>query len=79
MREFNKLVQEWGLRYSPLSNARYTWTNGQENLIMCRLDRFMMSRDWEDWYPHFFQEALPKVVSDHWSVVLLHYKVKFWA
>lgn len=43
-----------------LCNARYTWTNGQEQLVMSRLDKFLVSGTWEDFYPHYFQEAFPR-------------------
>lgn len=33
--------------------------------MLCRLDRFLVIGDWEDFYPHYFQEALPKVALDH--------------
>lgn len=32
--------------------------------------RFLISNCWEDLYPHFYQEALPKITSDHWSILL---------
>lgn len=50
-------------------NSRFTWKNGRENPILCRLDRFLISMDWEDHYPHFFQEAFSKLVSNHWPII----------
>lgn len=38
--------------------------------IMCRLDRFLVSSDWEDLYPSFIQECLPKLTSDHWPIII---------
>lgn len=40
-RDFNNLVQEWGLRESLLSNVKFTWLNVQENSIICRLDKVL--------------------------------------
>lgn len=37
---------------------------------MCRLDRFLVSNEWEDLYPQFMQEALPKITSDYWPTLL---------
>lgn len=51
MRDFGEFVHSWGLKDSPLSNAEFAWTNGQENPTLCHLDRFWVSMDWEDIYP----------------------------
>lgn len=51
-------------------NARFTWTNGQENPTMCRLDRFLVSNCWEDHFPQFIQVSLLKVALDHWPIIL---------
>ena len=37
---------------------------------MTRLDRFFISADWADLYPHSSQVALPKPTLDHCSIVL---------
>lgn len=70
MRDFDGLVRSARLRDSPLSNAKFTWMNNQSRLVLSTLDRFLVSRDWEDAYPFFFQKVLPKVTSNHWPVML---------
>lgn len=45
MRGFEEFVCVGGLRESPLSNAKFTWTNGLSNLVMSRLDRFLVMGD----------------------------------
>lgn len=54
MRDFDDFVRCANLRDSPLSNTKYTWTNGQYSLVLCRLGRFLASGDWEDCYPQYF-------------------------
>lgn len=56
MRDFDEFMHLSDLKDSPLCNARYTLTNGQDRLVMSRLDRFLVTSSWEDFYPHFFQE-----------------------
>ena len=54
----------------PLCNTRFTWSNLQENLVCCRLDRFLYSLGWDGVFPNSRQESLPRVVSDHCPIVL---------
>lgn len=54
MRNFEEFVSFGNLRDSSLCNAKYTWTNSQERLVMSRLDRFLMGGTWEDFLPTFF-------------------------
>lgn len=70
MRDFENFVLEAKLCDCPSSNASFTWTNGQTPSILSRLDKFLVSRDWEEMYPHYFQEVRTKITYDHWSVVL---------
>lgn len=48
----------------------YTWTNGKDNPMMGSLDRSLVSGDWEDVYPNYYQEVLPKLTLDRWSILL---------
>lgn len=45
MRDFDDFVRCANLRDSPLTNAKYTWTNRQNSLVVCRLDKFLPSGD----------------------------------
>lgn len=62
MRDFRTFVNDCALRDCPMLNAKFTWTNGQDQPIMCHLDRFLVSFDWEELYPRFIQECLPKLL-----------------
>lgn len=37
---------------------------------MSRIDRFLVRGDWEEFYPHYYQEVNVRTASDHWPVVL---------
>lgn len=41
MRDFDSFIRECELIDLPLNNARFTWSNLQENRVCCRLDRFL--------------------------------------
>lgn len=77
MRDFNEFVQIHALRDCHLTNANFTWTNDQESPILCCLDRFLVSNSWEDLYPQFAKEALPKITLDHWSILFSTSRIKF--
>lgn len=62
MRDFGEFINSCSLRDCPLRNAKFTWTNGQSNL---RLDRFLISPEWEELYPCYSQEGISKIVFDH--------------
>ncbi|XP_073311016.1 uncharacterized protein [Primulina huaijiensis] len=67
---FDKLIGELGLYDPPLLNAKYTWSNLRDDPICCRLDRFLISNGWMDFFPHFRQMVLPRITSDHYPVIL---------
>lgn len=70
MQDFGKFVNECSLRDCLILNAKFTWTNGRDAPIFCKLDRFLVSNEWEKLYPRFFQEGIPTIVSDHLPAIL---------
>lgn len=48
LRQANAFLQDLGLREPPSVGRRFTWTNGQEEPIWVRLDRFIVNSDWAD-------------------------------
>lgn len=77
MRDFNSFMNQNDFCNSPLMNAKFTWTDGREPSLLSRLDRFLVSSCWEENYPHFTQEAIPKIASDHWPIMLNTSKVNY--
>ena len=70
MRRFNEVVNELGLRDLPLQGGPFTWRGGNGNQCMSRLDRFLVSADWESQFSNVIQRTLPRPVSDHCPVLL---------
>ena len=70
MRRFNEVVNELGLRDLPLQGGPFTWRGGNGNQRMSRLDRFLVSADWESQFSNVIQRTLPRPVSDHCPMML---------
>ncbi|XP_019054287.1 PREDICTED: uncharacterized protein LOC109115081 [Nelumbo nucifera] len=51
--------------------AHYTWTNNQDSPTLVRLDRFLVSANW-DVFPDFRQISLPRPVSNHAPIQLVY-------
>lgn len=47
-----------------------TWSRGEVNIQASRLDRFLISSEWNDIFRKINQIALPKVISDHNPIML---------
>ena len=70
MRRFNEVLNELGLRDLPLQGGPFTWRGGNNNQSMSRLDRFLVSADWESKFSNVIQRTLPRPVSDHCPMLL---------
>jgi len=70
MRSFDDFIRQCNLRDPLLCNASFTWSNMQERLVYTRIDHFLFSFDWEDHFPQLRQEALVRIVSDHYPLAL---------
>jgi hypothetical protein len=58
------------MSYFPLAGGTCTWSNNQENPSWSRLDRFLVSPNWEVKFPGSIQKRLPRLCSDHFSILL---------
>ncbi|XP_059623067.1 uncharacterized protein LOC132266231 [Cornus florida] len=50
--------------------AAFTWSSGRDSVTLSRLDRFLVSGDWEEKFPDVTQAALVRVMSNHVPLVL---------
>lgn len=48
----------------------YTWFNNQENPTLEKLDKILVSKDWEDLFPTAIVKRLPREVSDHNPLII---------
>jgi hypothetical protein len=49
----------------PLVGGSFTWSGNHDPLVWSKVDRFLLSLDWEAHFPNVSQRRLPKVLSDH--------------
>ncbi|KAL4180768.1 hypothetical protein AMTRI_Chr12g234070 [Amborella trichopoda] len=54
----------------PSQGPRFTWSNHTTNPSLSKLDRFLISIDWESTFPRTHSIALPKPTSDHCHILL---------
>jgi hypothetical protein len=66
----NSIIITYALREIHLSGGQYTWTNSQADPTLEKLDRFLMSSDWEDLFPLTTVHKLNRDISDHNTLIL---------
>jgi hypothetical protein len=71
MLDFSDFIEDLNLVDLPLGGGgQYTWSSGTENPSLSRIDRFLISSDWEDHFPDVVQNLLPRPLSDHHPLIL---------
>nr|CAD1824258.1 unnamed protein product [Ananas comosus var. bracteatus] len=53
-----------------MGNQNYTWSNMQSNPTLAKLDRFLISTDWDQLFPLTKVLAMPRITSDHSPILL---------
>lgn len=62
---FRRFVDEMELKDIFLHGRRYTWSNERENPTLEKLDRILVTVNWELRFPYCFLQALSSDMSDH--------------
>ena len=70
MRRFAEIVNELELRDLHLQGGLFTWSGGRNGRSMSRLDRFLVSSDWESQFCNVVQRSLPRPIFDHYPLLL---------
>ncbi|RVX03329.1 hypothetical protein CK203_019942 [Vitis vinifera] len=59
-----------GMSRGVLLGGMFTWSGGLNNLLKSRIDRFLISEDWEVHFQGCIQGVLARPVSDHSPIIL---------
>lgn len=67
---FNSMIHFYELRELVMSGGIFTWSNNQDPAVLEKLDRILVTKDWEDFFPQACVNELSRKVSDHNPLVL---------
>ncbi|RVW83364.1 LINE-1 reverse transcriptase-like [Vitis vinifera] len=70
MRRFTEVVEDLELRDYPLQGGLFTWRGGLNNQSQSRLDRFLVTDEWDRMFNGAMQGILARPVSDHFLFFL---------
>ena len=70
MLEFSDFIYEQGLMDLPLAGGSFTWSISQDPSLWSRIDRFLVSPEFEAWFSGVIQKRLPCLCLDHFPVLL---------
>ena len=70
MQEFHDFLNYSALVDLPLRGGAFTWSRSGGDAVCSRLDRFLVSLEWEEQFPEALQIRLPRPFSDHFPLTL---------
>jgi exonuclease III len=70
MGSFKATIDALHLKEIRLNGRRFTWSNGQDNPTLTRIDRFFCTPEWELLFPSCYLHSLPSTMSDHTPLLL---------
>uniref|UniRef100_A0A7N2M4C3 Uncharacterized protein n=1 Tax=Quercus lobata TaxID=97700 RepID=A0A7N2M4C3_QUELO len=70
METFSEFVEDLNLIDLPLEGGSYTWSSGTDQPAISRIDRALVTPNWEEHFPNVFQRILPRPIFDHSPILL---------
>uniref|UniRef100_A0A0V0IEM2 Putative ovule protein n=1 Tax=Solanum chacoense TaxID=4108 RepID=A0A0V0IEM2_SOLCH len=71
MREFSDFIEDLKLLDIQLEDGQYTWFKRDNQDIASRIDRILISKEWDENFNNIKQIALQRLGSDHTPIALL--------
>jgi len=71
MSMFNDFIGKFQLKELFISGAKFTWSNKQKHPILVKLDKMLVTYEWEDRFPKCFAWSKAWVGLDHCPLVLI--------
>ena len=70
MRHFSQVIDDLELKDFLVLGGQFTWKGGLHNCIMARLDKFLVSEEWDYLFGGVRQSILPRPTSNHFPILL---------
>ncbi|XP_059284835.1 uncharacterized protein LOC132038130 [Lycium ferocissimum] len=70
MREFSDFIEYMNLVDLQLEDATFTWFKGDNQETASRIDRILISEEWDDSFSNLKQVHLQRLISDHVPIAL---------
>ncbi|XP_041009220.1 uncharacterized protein LOC121253280 [Juglans microcarpa x Juglans regia] len=70
MVDFSTFIFEHDLLDIPLAGGSFTWSSNRELPSWSRIDRYLVSPEWEAHYLDLIRKRLPRLCSDHFPILL---------
>jgi endonuclease/exonuclease/phosphatase family metal-dependent hydrolase len=67
---FNAIIDGLNLRELEMSGRKFAWANNLSSPTFEKLDRVLVTTEWEEKIPLTTVQALPRVISDHTPLML---------
>ena len=70
MEKFSEFIEDLNMVDLPLEGGSYTWSSGTNQPAMSKIDKALVTPDWEDHFRDVIQRILPRPISDHSPILL---------
>lgn len=70
MKKFNKFIEETSLLEIPLANGRFSWERDGTANAVSLIDRFFISKQWDEFFENTRVNGQARLVSDHFPLLL---------
>jgi len=70
MEKLSEFIEDLNLIDFPLEGGSFTWSSGTDQSAISRIDRNLITPNWEDHFPDVIQRILSRPISNHCPILL---------